>query len=115
VVTEPLHEAVLLGTWLLDHLELHSFPTRRSSDLGAAPVPHPGRPRGARPGAAAGFRGHGVGGAGLHRPGAGKEVTAGAQRFGTRSEEHTSELQSREKIVCRLLLEKKKTRFRCAR
>src|SRR5436309_6319150 len=27
---------------------------------------------------------------------------------GTRSEEHTSELQSREKIVCRLLLEKKK-------
>src|SRR5690606_41370785 len=26
-----------------------------------------------------------------------------------RSEEHTSELQSREKLVCRLLLEKKKT------
>src|SRR5215475_9756337 len=26
-----------------------------------------------------------------------------------RSEEHTSELQSREKVVCRLLLEKKKT------
>src|SRR5436309_4692632 len=31
---------------------------------------------------------------------------AGAQR---RSEEHTSELQSRENLVCRLLLEKKKT------
>src|SRR5690606_41030812 len=28
----------------------------------------------------------------------------------TRSEEHTSELQSRENLVCRLLLEKKKTR-----
>src|SRR5436309_11412851 len=28
---------------------------------------------------------------------------------GPRSEEHTSELQSRENIVCRLLLEKKKT------
>src|SRR5690606_38470466 len=28
----------------------------------------------------------------------------------TRSEEHTSELQSREKLVCRLLLEKKKTK-----
>src|SRR5690606_40728125 len=28
---------------------------------------------------------------------------------GVRSEEHTSELQSREKLVCRLLLEKKKT------
>src|SRR5690606_39286263 len=27
---------------------------------------------------------------------------------GARSEEHTSELQSREKLVCRLLLEKKK-------
>src|SRR2546422_11599054 len=29
-------------------------------------------------------------------------------RFGTRSEEHTSELQSRLHLVCRLLLEKKK-------
>src|SRR5690606_41308442 len=28
--------------------------------------------------------------------------------FGMRSEEHTSELQSRENLVCRLLLEKKK-------
>src|SRR5690606_34448536 len=28
----------------------------------------------------------------------------------TRSEEHTSELQSREKLVCRLLLEKRKTK-----
>src|SRR5207302_8015141 len=30
--------------------------------------------------------------------------------LGMRSEEHTSELQSRENLVCRLLLEKKKTR-----
>src|SRR5690606_40088521 len=29
-------------------------------------------------------------------------------RFDERSEEHTSELQSRENLVCRLLLEKKK-------
>src|SRR3712207_7686134 len=29
--------------------------------------------------------------------------------LGTRSEEHTSELQSRQYLVCRLLLEKKKT------
>src|SRR5690606_39595917 len=29
-----------------------------------------------------------------------------------RSEEHTSELQSRENLVCRLLLEKKKQRYR---
>src|SRR3712207_8374377 len=30
--------------------------------------------------------------------------------FGVRSEEHTSELQSRQYLVCRLLLEKKKQR-----
>src|SRR3712207_6893858 len=34
--------------------------------------------------------------------------------LGLRSEEHTSELQSRQYLVCRLLLEKKKkTRVRC--
>src|SRR3712207_7242887 len=32
-----------------------------------------------------------------------------------RSEEHTSELQSRQYLVCRLLLEKKKTSHSCAR
>src|SRR2546422_3253540 len=32
-----------------------------------------------------------------------------ARRSGSRSEEHTSELQSRLHLVCRLLLEKKKT------
>src|SRR5436309_13671106 len=42
-------------------------------------------------------------------------VMSGAETFtgcgptlGSRSEEHTSELQSRENLVCRLLLEKKK-------
>src|SRR3712207_7031809 len=33
---------------------------------------------------------------------------AGAERPAARSEEHTSELQSRQYLVCRLLLEKKK-------
>src|SRR2546421_8981445 len=33
-----------------------------------------------------------------------------AASFRTRSEEHTSELQSRSDLVCRLLLEKKKTK-----
>src|SRR3712207_7892998 len=33
----------------------------------------------------------------------------GRRRCGKRSEEHTSELQSRQYLVCRLLLEKKKT------
>src|SRR5204862_6844241 len=36
-----------------------------------------------------------------------------AERFG-RSEDHTSELQSRRELVCRLLLEKKKRRRRSA-
>src|SRR2546429_4516074 len=35
-----------------------------------------------------------------------------AKRHGLRSEEHTSELQSRLHLVCRLLLEKKKTEIR---
>src|SRR2546422_7394405 len=33
------------------------------------------------------------------------------QEYRTRSEEHTSELQSRLHLVCRLLLEKKKKRY----
>src|SRR5438105_8460382 len=37
-------------------------------------------------------------------------VFARGDVFGTRSEEHTSELQSRVDLVCRLLLEKKKER-----
>src|SRR3712207_8075914 len=45
----------------------------------------------------------------------GREVISGVARDGVlahamlRSEEHTSELQSRQYLVCRLLLEKKKT------
>src|SRR3712207_8967833 len=35
--------------------------------------------------------------------------TNAAPQRGARSEEHTSELQSRQYLVCRLLLEKKKT------
>ena len=38
-------------------------------------------------------------------------VTAGKWQEPTRSEEHTSELQSRFDLVCRLLLEKKKKKF----
>src|SRR3712207_8062868 len=37
------------------------------------------------------------------------ELAAAVQQFIVRSEEHTSELQSRQYLVCRLLLEKKKT------
>src|SRR5690606_41263928 len=41
--------------------------------------------------------------------GEGRCLPAPGLRFRLRSEEHTSELQSREKLVCRLLLEKKKS------
>src|SRR5690606_39765169 len=39
-----------------------------------------------------------------------KVLAASPTIFAQRSEEHTSELQSREKLVCRLLLDKKKKR-----
>src|SRR3712207_7223095 len=38
-----------------------------------------------------------------------QHVAASPERKGPRSEEHTSELQSRQYLVCRLLLEKKKS------
>src|SRR2546430_6805683 len=40
--------------------------------------------------------------------GAGEPLRRGRGRDETRSEEHTSELQSQSNLVCRLLLEKKK-------
>src|SRR5687768_18199362 len=44
----------------------------------------------------------------LAPPVRGDQRTGGASALGSRSEEHTSELQSRLHLVCRLLLEKKK-------
>src|SRR5439155_21951654 len=85
-----------------DHPDLHSFPTRRSSDLSSrhgvvqqlttSVERISGITRSARDAAA------GCSPSGLLR-------SAAIQR---RSEEHTSELQSRGHLVCRLLLEKKK-------
>src|SRR5437879_10950018 len=79
-----------------DHRELHSFPTRRSSDLEPAQL---GTARGA----------------GRAVPLAMWTLMAAhdADRqhpMGSRSEEHTSELQSPMYLVCRLLLEKKNKR-----
>src|SRR5690606_41250981 len=90
-----------------DHPDLHSFPTRRSSDLTSAPVVP------------------------QYNLDYLRSVSGNNQEFiremvltfiqtippllaemrqalSERSEEHTSELQSRENLVCRLLLEKKK-------
>src|SRR5260370_3360192 len=50
-----------------------------------------------------------AGGSGRRRRGA-----RPTQAVGRRSEEHTSELQSHLNLVCRLLLEKKKTTAKCA-
>src|SRR5438552_13098019 len=41
-----------------------------------------------------------------------KCTSSWARKFPNRSEEHTSELQSPDHLVCRLLLEKKKTPYR---
>src|SRR3712207_9319280 len=41
-------------------------------------------------------------------PGSASRASPSANPVGRRSEEHTSELQSRQYLVCRLLLEKKK-------
>src|SRR5690606_41716921 len=78
-----------------DHRHLHSFPTRRSSDLARRAV----RLLSTR------------GAADLDRSRARGPCSDCPRwwRRSPRSEEHTSELQSRENLVCRLLLEKKRT------
>src|SRR5436190_12740986 len=76
------------------HRDLHSFPTRRSSDLLEAGA------RSVERAAAATRR--------VVEPVlAALRILCGAEQ--SRSEEHTSELQSHSDLVCRLLLEKKKT------
>src|SRR5690606_41897001 len=85
-----------------DHRALHPFPTRRSSDL---PSPHWTMSICAPAGQLT------VDSSGMERV-MGDELSS-TTSFPTslsasRSEEHTSELQSRENLVCRLLLEKKK-------
>src|SRR5216683_598108 len=49
---------------------------------------------------------------GMSVPSAADRVCVGEQLESLRSEEHTSELQSRSDLVCRLLLEKKKKKKR---
>src|SRR3712207_7401933 len=56
-----------------------------------------------------------VGRAAGHRVGDAVQVTTVAVQQLPRSEEHTSELQSRQYLVCRLLLEKKKPPYHARR
>src|SRR5687768_18222180 len=84
------------------HRDLHSFPTRRSSDLSASP-PIPGTAVGS-----------GAPAASLTMAEIAPRSVRGlstARATRNRSEEHTSELQSRLHLVCRLLLEKKKKKY----
>src|SRR3712207_8181120 len=72
--------------------------------------------RGQSPAAPAGRAGQAGGDAGpalrrTVRAGAGSGRLLGGDRRDGRSEEHTSELQSRQYLVCRLLLEKKNKHF----
>src|SRR3712207_7039376 len=54
----------------------------------------------------------GDGALGPRRPGVAVDLPEDAARLrDERSEEHTSELQSRQYLVCRLLLEKKKNKY----
>src|SRR5436190_5986131 len=70
-----------------DHRDLHSFPTRRSSDLLFGPA------KGLKIARTA--------------PWCARPISCARIAWGMRSEEHTSELQSHSDLVCRLLLEKK--------
>src|SRR5690606_41552480 len=96
--------------------DLHSFPTRRSSDLGGLPYYVVGKDMDKnevyvtrdlnddslwRKEIQLGSL-HWINGT----PGDGEYQVRVRHRAPLRSEEHTSELQSRENLVCRLLLEK---------
>src|SRR5690606_39488976 len=88
------------------HRDLHSFPTRRSSDLGLRAV-RLGGCSSARSLTSCWKRSR----SSARSIDSGEVPMIGTQAASSaraRSEEHTSELQSRENLVCRLLLEKKK-------
>src|SRR5690606_41156229 len=90
-----------------DHRDLHSFPTRRSSDL----TPFPAQTRTAPVSPALHLSCMQYAAAldpGMEQAPWGTVFAFKRTSTLARSEEHTSELQSRENLVCRLLLEKKK-------
>src|SRR5436309_14776868 len=100
MISSVQYDVFLGGSQDLEYL--HSFPTRRSSDLNA---PRSAPPRTSRP-----TRSNESAPASSPVRAAPSAASARLRRssYGTRSEEDTSELQSREKPVCSLLLEKNK-------
>src|SRR5699024_12624658 len=98
-----LHLVLFFTPDLLVHRPLHSLPTRRSSDL-SSPVKrsiHPVRSRSSKQ-----IRQRSI--CWLTSRQSSRPEKVPGMCGGPRSEEHTSELQSRFDLVCRLLLEKKK-------
>src|SRR5687768_17870874 len=93
--------------WYGDHRHLHSFPTRRSSDLTSDVTVDLSAlaAEAEQPNDVLADREYGP----LGKLDA-LELAGYGYRWIRRSEEHTSELQSRLHLVCRLLLEKKKKR-----
>src|SRR5207302_9770582 len=91
---------------------LHSFPTRRSSDLtvtGLILVPLADLPSTSRTVSTGTTTSWSIAPPWTNRapPAKWKRLAPRGIQNSIRSEEHTSELQSRENLVCRLLLEKK--------
>src|SRR5207247_11290835 len=90
----------------IHHIDLHSFPTRRSSDLAKL------KPNSVSSISLSATRDQRQPRSSIHRwrslSNSGMKNVAASGRA-LRSEEHTSELQSRVDLVCRLLLEKKNT------
>src|SRR5438093_7466325 len=89
------------------HRDLHSFPTRRSSDLGQMIEPQVSEPMAKGTSAA-----DTAAPAPDDEPHVQRSSPQGLCAPRSRSEEHTSELQSLTNLVCRLLLEKKKVNVR---
>src|SRR5690606_39850770 len=107
--------ASLLFSCAALHHDLHSFPTRRSSDLRRSPPP-PASLFCASfslsfPACSSSTSSMGSNARNEADDGADDEPPSATLLLRWRSEEHTSELQSRENLVCRLLLEKKKIQW----
>src|SRR5437762_14258642 len=102
-VSSPRLFVVVIFCCYCEHRCLHSFPTRRSSDLEVLVLRR--GPDGRSPGSWETVHG-------TVDPGETPVAAALRELQEERSEEHTSELQSPMYLVCRLLLEKKKTTHR---
>src|SRR2546430_9929337 len=82
--------------------EIYTLSLHDALPICPGPCPADGRFRSARPTARPA----------RSRPGSGSVRMRSVPERANRSEEHTSELQSQSNLVCRLLLEKKKDRFK---